>query len=67
LLPVYINRLNDEPAFAGRRFASLDMKGVDPADDKSDTGQAAAKAKPVSRFTEFALRTEPLKSGERGK
>lgn len=67
LLPVYINRLNDEPAFAGRRFASLDMKGVDPANDKSDAVEAASKVKPGNPYTEFALRTEPVKSGERGK
>lgn len=29
LLPVYIRRLNGEPAFRGRRFAALDMTGVE--------------------------------------
>lgn len=31
LLPVYIRRLNGEPAFHGRSFASLEMKGVEAA------------------------------------
>lgn len=63
LLPVYINRLNAEPAFAGRRFAALDMKGVDPADDKRDAATASPiKAATAPRYTEFALRTEAEKS-----
>lgn len=64
LLPVYIGRLNAEPAFAGRRFATLDMKGVDPvADAKHDAGATPAPAKaPLPRYTEFALRTEAEKA-----
>ena len=58
LLPTYINRLNGEPAFAGRRFAALDMKGVDPADEKRDDAASPVKVKPLARYTEFALRTE---------
>ncbi|NTV70936.1 MAG: hypothetical protein HGA71_12405 [Azonexaceae bacterium] len=60
LLPTYINKLNDEPAFAGRRFAALDMKGFDPADDKRDDAATPVKTKAVVpvRYTEFALRTE---------
>lgn len=68
LLPVYIGRLNAEPAFAGRRFATLDMKAVDPGAERRDaapgTAQLAASA-PVRpslpRYTEFVLRTEPEK------
>lgn len=63
LLPAYINRLNDEPAFAGRRFAALDMKSFDPADTKRDDAAATAKAKVPARYTEFALRTE-LQAGQ---
>lgn len=63
LLPTYINRLNDEVAFAGRRFAALDMKGVDPAEDKRDAASTAAKAKVPARYTEFTLRTE-LSAGQ---
>lgn len=62
LLPAYINRLNGEAAFAGRRFAALDMKGVDPAEEKREAGAVpvSAKAKAVSlpRVTEFVLRTD---------
>ena len=63
LLPVYIGRLNNEPAFAGRRFAALDMQGIDPKDDKPESatpGQARRVTLP--RFTEFALRTEAEKA-----
>jgi hypothetical protein len=61
LLPVYIGRLNAEPVFAGRRFAELDMKGIDPAEAKQgDTTLAAPLKKPsLPRYTEFVLRTEP--------
>jgi len=57
LLPAYIRRLNAEPAFHGRRFDALDMRGVDarPA-GKPD---AAAKPGPVRLlppYVEFALR-----------
>ncbi len=69
LLPTYIGRLNAEPAFAGRRFATLDMKAVDPAAEKreaaSSVAPVAAKAAaqpPLPRYTEFVLRTEPEKA-----
>ena len=60
LLPAYIAKLNDETAFSGRKFASLDMKSVDPALEKMPTGQASSdsKPKPGPRFVEFALTTE---------
>lgn len=59
LLPVYIGRLNGEPAFAGRRFAALDMTGVDPSVDENGakTTSTVEAAKPHARYTEFALRT----------
>lgn len=63
LLPVYIDRLNDEAAFAGRRFAALDMKGVDPVEEKPVApGTGPVKAAALPRFTEFVLRTEPEKA-----
>lgn len=63
LLPAYINRLNAEPAFAGRRFATLDMKSVDPADEKrAEAPDAVAKTKLMARYTEFVLRTEREKA-----
>jgi hypothetical protein len=62
LLPTYIGKLNDEPAFAGHRFSALDMKAFDPADDKQNVAPAAAvKVKAPGRYTEFVLRTEPEK------
>ncbi|MDP2881519.1 MAG: PilN domain-containing protein [Azonexus sp.] len=65
LLPTYINRLNDEPAFAGRRFAALDMKGFDPADDKRNDPASSVKARVPARYTEFVLRTELVAGQER--
>ena len=60
LLPVYIGRLNAESAFAGRRFAALDMKGVEPAPASPETPAAPpARAAVLPRHTEFVLRTEP--------
>lgn len=67
LLPTYINRLNDEPAFAGRRFAALDMKGVDPADERRDAAPSAARVRAPARYTEFALRTELVAGQERAR
>ncbi|MBI2276222.1 MAG: hypothetical protein HYU74_02585 [Dechloromonas sp.] len=64
LLPPYIGRLNDEPAFAGRRFARLDMKGVDPAADLRDGAPAPAKPLAPGRYTEFALRSEQAPASE---
>ncbi len=63
LLPVYINRLNNEPAFAGRRFAALDMSGVEPHDEKHHDASGTASPPAPTRYTEFALRTE-LASGQ---
>lgn len=62
LLPVYISRLNAEPSFAGRRFAALDMKGIEPAEDKREAATAHAQRKAaLPSYTEFVLRTEPEK------
>lgn len=62
LLPLYIRRLNAESAFQGRRFAELDMKGVDPQADTAKTdaakpAQAASPSATLPRYTEFTLRT----------
>lgn len=56
LLPVYVARLNQEPAFQGRRFAALDMRRVDPAKPGTAPGTAVAGdggAKPA--YIEFVL------------
>ena len=42
-LPAYVQKLSSEPAFQGRRFAALDMRGVEPDEPKADSA-AAAKA-----------------------
>jgi cell division protein FtsB len=65
LLPTYINRLNDEPAFSGRRFGALDMKGVEPAEVKPGEPPATVKASPS--YTEFALRTELVTGQEKAR
>lgn len=58
-LPVYMGRLNAEPAFAGRRFAALDMKGIEPAAAvPSETPALAIQTRRLPRYTEFVLRTE---------
>lgn len=57
LLPRYIGRLNDDPAFAGRRFAALEMKGVVPVAPAADTGAAKPPA-PMRPYTEFVLRSD---------
>jgi hypothetical protein len=67
LLPTYISRLNDEPAFAGRRFAALDMNGFDPADEKRDDAPPSVKAKAPARYTEFALRTQLVAGQEKAR
>jgi len=60
-LPVYIDRLNDDAAFTGRRFSALEMKAVDPAAEPRDTTRAEpARTAPGGRFTEFMLRTETV-------
>lgn len=63
LLPRYIERLNGEAAFAGRRFAALEMKGVAPAPAAAPTSAGAAPGSPPMRtvtapYTEFVLRSE---------
>lgn len=59
-LPAYVQRLGSEAAFAGRRFATLDMQRSD------ESGALAGDAKPVNaaagpaapRYIEFVLRSE---------
>ena len=68
-LPAYVQRLSSEPAFRGRRFAALEMHGVDPDDPKDQPSAAMVSEKPSDggrqsavprspRFLEFALRSE---------
>lgn len=59
LLPRYIDKLDADPAFAGRRFSALDMAAVTPVRDLEAAGRGkAAPAGPP--FTEFVLRSELL-------
>lgn len=67
LLPVYINRLNDDPAFVGRRFSALEMKGVDPLAVKRDDARADVRPAVGGRYTEFALRTESAPLAEKAR
>jgi hypothetical protein len=63
LLPRYIGQLNEDRAFAGRRFAALEMKGVVPPVPAA--GASAAKpVAPVRPYTEFVLRTDQVPGGE---
>lgn len=61
LLPAYIRRLNAEEAFRAYRFSALDMKGVDPKEDKAEKSAVSvtpAGSKPAqAAFTEFTLRS----------
>ena len=72
-LPVYVQRLRGEPVFAGRRFAALEMLGVDPAELKADAsagGQAPtseqAPEATLPRFVEFVLRSEKVAVSDAG-
>ncbi len=53
-LPAYVLHLSREPVFRGRRFAALEMRGVDPEEPKA--GQPSAPGLP--RYVEFSLRSE---------
>ncbi|MDE2584906.1 MAG: hypothetical protein KGN39_05860, partial [Betaproteobacteria bacterium] len=68
LLPRYIQRLDNEPRFRGRRFAALEMRGVDGSDKaEKDSDKPAglpasglAKTEPSAgpaKYVEFVLRS----------
>ncbi|WP_153108773.1 PilN domain-containing protein [Propionivibrio limicola] len=73
-LPTYVQGLSGDPVFQGRRFASLDMQGIEPEAESKDSalaqsaparsttsGNATAK---LPRYVEFTLRSElPAVSG----
>ena len=64
-LPLYVQRLSAEPVFHGRRFATLDMRSIEPEVPKADAVAAVTPvAKPAElsphqppRYVEFALRS----------
>jgi hypothetical protein len=66
-LPGYVQRLSGEPVFHGRRFATLEMRGVEPEAPKPEQGGVEKVVGPgvpppapvaLPRFVEFALRSE---------
>lgn len=66
-LPTYVQRLRSEPVFQGRRFATLEMRGVDPDEQNTESPGTAKVSAPgvpspsvpgVPRFVEFVLRSE---------
>lgn len=64
-LPAYVQRLSSEPVFHGRRFATLDMRSVEPEVLKADAAAVPAPAAPLPqaallplpRYVEFVLRS----------
>jgi hypothetical protein len=58
-LPGYVQRLSGEPVFHGRRFATLEMRSVEPEAAKTDAGAAAPSASSATppRYVEFVLRS----------
>lgn len=53
LLPTYIRRLDAERNFQGRKFAALEMKGVEPK--PTDSAAAKPAVKPARPYVEFLL------------
>ena len=69
-VPAYVQRLDAIPVFQGRRFAALDMRGVEePADSavaapsQPDGKEVAVKPK-LPPYVEFALRSEHIGQDE---
>ncbi|MBL0167488.1 MAG: hypothetical protein IPP85_10220 [Propionivibrio sp.] len=74
-LPAYVQRLRSEPVFQGRRFAALEMRGVDPDEQNtpppgtekvSATGVPPQSVPGVPRFVEFVLRSENVEVADAG-
>jgi hypothetical protein len=62
-----VQRLSSEPVFKGRRFAALEMRDVEPEEQKPDSAGAVKAGTPgtqilptprLPRYVEFALRSE---------
>lgn len=70
LLPIYIRRLNAEPAFRGRQFAALDMQGVVPPASTSGAAVPAEVAPAAGsgprHYTEFVLQATLSKASTPG-
>ena len=73
LLPRFIEKLNAEPVFSGRRFAALDMKAVEPDAEPTASAPAAppsavagapTKVRVPLRHTQFVMRSDlPANTG----
>ena len=66
-LPAYVQGLSGAPVFQGRRFAALEMRGIDPDDQKTEPFPGAVKGAvadepgpKLPRFVEFVLRSENI-------
>ncbi len=62
-LPAYVQRLSAEPAFQGRRFATLTMHRIDPDEVKVEpagvlTKDSTPQAQRPQRYIDFVLRSE---------
>lgn len=66
-LPAYVQRLSNEPVFQERRFAALEMRGVDPDEQNTEspgtaqvsaTGGQSPSVPGVPRYVEFVLSSE---------
>jgi hypothetical protein len=72
-LPAYVQGLRSEPVFQGRRFAALEMRGIDPDEQNTEppgTAKVSATGVPpqsvpgVPRFVEFVLRSENIDAAD---
>ena len=63
-LPQYVQRLADEPAFKGLRFAALDLQresaGAAGASTAAGSAQTRGEAASASRILDFVLRSESV-------
>jgi len=66
-LPAYVQRLSGEPVFKGRHFAALEMRDIEPEEQKADSPGVSKAVDPgaqrqsqprLPRYVEFALRSE---------
>lgn len=68
LLPLYLRRLEGEPAFRGRHFAALEMRGTQwepPAEQAATVDRANRQEKKRDRwYVDFALHTTPPVANE---
>ena len=70
-LPAYVQRLSSEAAFKGRRFAALDMLGVEAEEPKTDGRLLRPAVSPpgallLPRYVEFTLRSEGFAASASG-